>query len=182
LRGSRIVNLLYSPRRRRRLGLTFEPTDEQRYMVELLSAFGIPERAICAELMRQGVQCASDNTLRRKFRAELTNGRDRLVATLGQRVLAIAMSNQTNNLTACQYLLHRIGGPMWREPKEDIADEVPANTGAMIYPRAELERRVEGLQPTIDAEPEPAAETEIVLQAEVTEKRPSKLNHGRRCA
>jgi hypothetical protein len=105
---------------------TFQPTPEQRCTVEMLAAFGISHNAICNELVRQGVPCRSHSTLTKKFRAELTHGRERLIASLGQRVLAIAMSDKPNALTAAQYLLSRLGGEQWRLPKDGEADAAGA--------------------------------------------------------
>jgi hypothetical protein len=90
-----------------------------REHVSMLTAFNVSEQAICNELVRRGVPCGSRVTLRRRFKAELAMGRDRMVAALGRKVLEIALSDRQNNLAAAQYLLGKLGGPLWREPKDE---------------------------------------------------------------
>jgi hypothetical protein len=104
---------------------SFTPTPEMRAKVELLAAFNVSQEAICAELVRDGVACRSTHTLRRQFKLELAYGRERMVATLGRKVLDIALSERPNNLSAAMFLLRTVGGPMWREPK----DETPCSVG-----------------------------------------------------
>jgi hypothetical protein len=101
------------------------------------------------------VPCRTSDTLRKKFKQELALGRERMVNLLGHKVLEIALSDRPSNLSACLALL-RILDPRWREPKEATenpeASGIP--TGAVIYPRKDLER---SLVPAtiIDVEPEP---------------------------
>jgi hypothetical protein len=149
-------------------------------MVERLTAFGISQPAICAELVRDGVPCRSLTTLARRFGAELAMGRERMINTLGHKVLDIALSDRPNNLNAALALL-RMLDPRWREPKEPAADaENPAapNPGiAMIYPREDMERAmppevvIEGNLAEVVPDEVPAAEpseTSDLTEAEET--------------
>jgi hypothetical protein len=113
-------------------------------MVERLVAFRIAESAICAELVRDGVNCRSAETLRKRFKQEIALGQERMVNLLGHRVLEIALSDRPNNLTACLAILRTLR-PEWREPRETGTvelPEVPVPPGAMIYPRLDLEREM----------------------------------------
>jgi hypothetical protein len=114
---------------RHRRAPLFTPTAAMRQKVELLAAFGVSQAMICAELVRDGVPCRCDNTLRKKFKAELERGRERMVAALGNKVLQIALSDRPNNLQAAMFLLGKLGGAMWREPKADETSLPPVSDG-----------------------------------------------------
>jgi hypothetical protein len=103
----------------------FQPTEQQRILVERLAAFNISQDAICAELTREGVPCRTTDTLRRRFGPELALGRERMKMLLGHKVLDIALSDRPNNLAAALALL-RVLDPAWREPKGEALDEIPA--------------------------------------------------------
>lgn len=68
------------------------------------------------------VQC-SEPTLRKYFRAELTDAKERLVAMMGAAVVSAAMGG---NVNAMKYWLSTHGGPEWRMRWRDEADEALA--------------------------------------------------------
>jgi hypothetical protein len=104
-------------------------------------------------LARDGIDCRSTDTLRKKFKQEIALGRERMLTLVSHRVLDIALSDRPSSLSACLAIL-RMLDPRWREPKDvETTEPAPAN-GSWIYPRKDLER-----DPTvpaiIDVEPEP---------------------------
>jgi hypothetical protein len=141
----------------------FVPTDEQRAIVELLTAFGVSRQAICTELVRNGVPCRSVTTLQKRFKREIEQGTDRLAITLGRRLMSLALGDGPHAFAATTFLLRTRCGVAWRDPKElaDTDSTAAQNTGAWIYPQAEMQREqpavpVAPTGPTIDATAEEA--------------------------
>jgi hypothetical protein len=83
----------------------FKPTDEQRKHVEQLSAFGIPQEAMCDML---GI---TDKTLRKHFKRELRIGGPKANAKVAGSLFKKAMSGDT--ASAIFWLKTRAG---WKEP------------------------------------------------------------------
>jgi hypothetical protein len=136
----------------------FMPTDEQRAIVELLTAFGVSRQAICTELVRNGVPCRSVTTLQKRLKREIEQGTDRLAITLGRRLMSLALGDGPHAFAATTFLLRTRCGVAWRDPKE-LADTDPTaaqNTGAWIYPQATMEPPEAPAGPTIDATAEEA--------------------------
>jgi len=69
----------------------FEPTDAERKQVEALSGYGLPYDHICV-LIRDGI---CKDTLMKHFSAELTKGKAKANAQVGQTLFQKAMSGDT---------------------------------------------------------------------------------------
>jgi hypothetical protein len=110
---------------RRKVGAPpFVPTAEQRKIIAALASFGISQEAMCELLKRDGVPCATPNTLRRAFRAELKHGREMMIAALGARMFNLATSDKDRAFSAMCFLLRTFSGPAWRVA-DARADEAP---------------------------------------------------------
>ena len=83
----------------------FEPTDAQRQIVQVLKSNGVGERVIAAN-----VGCDT-KTLRKHFKAELTDGRLQVKAAIGVALVRAALAG---NVAAAKYWLSTHGGPEWR--------------------------------------------------------------------
>lgn len=86
-------------------GPPFEPTPQQRQLVQVLRANGNAVRVISA------VVGIDPKTLRKHFRTELRDGHAHIVATLGARLVQLGMAG---NVHALKYWLATHGGPEWR--------------------------------------------------------------------
>jgi len=69
----------------------FEPTDAERKQVEALSGYGLPIEQIAA-LVRDGIDT---DTLRKHFQAELTRGKAKANAKVGQTLFQKVMTGDT---------------------------------------------------------------------------------------
>jgi hypothetical protein len=94
----------------------FAPTSEQRHLVELARANGVPVKTIARLL---GVNL---RTLTRHFRQELADGRDRVVSALGAVVLNAALAGDWRAAIAW---LSRHGGPEWRKTEGHLHAGLP---------------------------------------------------------
>lgn len=74
---------------------SFQPTDEQRKVVWMMAAAGIPEEDIARAIGPKGI---SPVTLRKHFRKELDNATTEANAKMASRLFAIA--NQNDDLRA----------------------------------------------------------------------------------
>lgn len=83
------------------------PTQENREKVGLLSAFGVTEVGIAAEL---GI---SHVTLRKYYMDEIATGTDRAVARVGAKLYNTAIGNSPGSITAAIFFLKVKGG--WQE-------------------------------------------------------------------
>lgn len=72
----------------------FEPTAEERKLVEALSGYGIPQPQICA-LVRDGI---GEDTLRKYFRAEVTRGIAKANAAVAKMSFQKCMQGDTTML------------------------------------------------------------------------------------
>ena len=70
---------------------TFEPTDDERKLVEQMTAVGIPQESI-ALVIRDGID---DKTLRKHFRRELDTAKIRANAKIGGTLFNKAMAGDT---------------------------------------------------------------------------------------
>lgn len=82
----------------------FEPTDEQRYSVELMASIGIPQEQIASSLE------ISLPTLHKYFRDELDNGKPRTITKVADSLYRQAIAG---NITAAIFYLKTQGG--WKE-------------------------------------------------------------------
>jgi hypothetical protein len=142
----------------------YEPTQNERDLVSILTGFAIGQEVIVALFKRKGVRCTSIPTLRRAFRAELASGREQMISTLGMRMFHLATTDGPHSFQACAFLLRTWGGPQWRLPKGEDGDDpqvptdepngvriiLPHNFREAPPPDAIVEE-----PPTIDAEFEP---------------------------
>jgi hypothetical protein len=72
----------------------FQPTDEERQMVERLSGVGLPYHNICA-LIRNGID---DETLTKHFRKEIDRGKAKANAKVGGALYTKAMGGDTASM------------------------------------------------------------------------------------
>lgn len=84
----------------------YEPTSQERQIVQVLRANGISERMI-AENLHINVR-----TMRRAFRRELARGKEQVVAALGASVIRAGLQGDWR---AALSWLARFGGPEWQE-------------------------------------------------------------------
>lgn len=89
----------------------FSPTKKQRETVALLSSFGIPQEAICEEIVNPATGEPIDGkTLRKHFRAEVKLGKSRTVAKVARALVKGALKG---NIVAQIFYLKTQGG--WKE-------------------------------------------------------------------
>jgi hypothetical protein len=70
---------------------TFKPTDDERKLVEQMSAVGIPQESIC-QVVRDGID---DKTLRKHFRKELDTAATKANAKIGGTLYNKAINGDT---------------------------------------------------------------------------------------
>jgi hypothetical protein len=89
------------PRRGQR---PFEPTPEQRKLVQVLAANDTSQVVIAHNVGPRGID---EKTLRKHFAEELANGHGQVVASVGAAVVKAALSD---NMHAAKYWLATHGG------------------------------------------------------------------------
>lgn len=87
-------------------GKAFKPTDEERKLVEQMSAVGIPQESICL-VIRDGID---DKTLRKHFRRELDTAAVKANAKIGGTLYNKAINGDTT--AAIWWSKSRMG---WKE-------------------------------------------------------------------
>ena len=157
-----------APRRRRSSPgrPPFEPSREERDLVSVMAALGAGHDTMIAILARNNVPCANRRTLRKAFRAELREGRENLVTTLGLRMVRLATTDGPHSFRACAFLLRTWGGPQWRVPKgddDDLHAAAAAAEGVHVYIPTEIE--CDPPPPMIDGQAEPEEGQENVAPA-----------------
>lgn len=95
----------------------FEPTEKQREEVTVYASVGVPHEEI-AKLVKNGDRAISADTLVRHFKAELAEGKARVLAMVGGRLVQtalgkVAKATGREELTAQIFFLKTQGG--WRE-------------------------------------------------------------------
>lgn len=99
----------------------FEPTDEQRELVAVLSSCGIPQATICRFVTWKGIadnsgKTISEPTLRKAFREELDEAGQVAHAKLIRTAFHMATVDKIPSLVI--FLLKtRLG---WKEPAQDV--------------------------------------------------------------
>lgn len=83
----------------------FEPSPDQRKMVQILVGVSVPLKTIARNIGPDGI---SMPTLHKHFAEELETGKEQLVASIKT---ALVKSAQGGSVRAMTYLLDRIGGP-----------------------------------------------------------------------
>jgi hypothetical protein len=86
----------------------FEPTPEQRKLVQVLAANGTSQATIARNVGPRGID---EKTLRKHFRRELSDGHEQIKAAIGLSVVRAALNG---NVYAAKYWLSTHGGPEWR--------------------------------------------------------------------
>jgi len=66
----------------------FQPTEEQRRIVEAMVAFGIPEAEICGLIRKANRKPVDEKTLRKHFKEEIATGAAKVKLTVGQFMVA----------------------------------------------------------------------------------------------
>ena len=101
-------------------GMEFQPTDEERILVERLTGLMVPQ----AEIARDWIKLPIDGkTLRKHFRTELTRGRLRTYARLKAQLMRSA---EGGNVRAQVYLMERFFA--------DLHPRAPADLPALPAP------------------------------------------------
>lgn len=103
----------------------FEPTPEERALVEKLAGYGLAQDAI-ASLVREGV---SKDTLRERFTVELARGKARAHTMVAAKLLDLALAGDTRALI--WWTKAQMG---WREVHE--------LSGAVEMPFTRIERTI----------------------------------------
>lgn len=99
----------------------FEPSDEQRLTVSIMSACGMPHELICEKIINpQTGAPLAPHTLRKAFRKELDEGGASANAMVAQSLFRKATGNSPQAVTAAIFWLKTRAG--WKEPQ---AAEVP---------------------------------------------------------
>lgn len=88
------------------------PTKEQRWLVQVLHAHGIPLAAIARNVRDDG-QHIDVKTLKKAFKAELATA---FVQVKAAMIAALVRTGMQGNVTAQRYWLLTQGGPEWRVP------------------------------------------------------------------
>lgn len=92
----------------------FEPTHEQRQLVEQLVAFGLRQDEICSLIIHCG-RAISKPTLAKHFRHELNQGSLKANVKVAANLYRIATSSEKGAVTAAIFWLKTRGG--WKEVK-----------------------------------------------------------------
>ncbi len=66
----------------------FQPSEEQRCIVEAMVGFGIPEAEICGLIRNANGKPIDEKTLRKHFREEITTGASKVKFMVGQFMVA----------------------------------------------------------------------------------------------
>lgn len=90
-------------------GVLFEPTEAQRYTVEIMSSIGIPHAQISEALDIDA------KTLRKHFRSELDVGKTKVLTKVAESLVRQALSG---NMTAAIFYLKTQGG--WKEQAQSL--------------------------------------------------------------
>ena len=117
----------------RRTKPSFEPTDDERKLVEQMSAVGIPQESICL-VVRNGID---DKTLRKHFRRELDTAATKANAKIGGTLFNRAMGGDTT--AAIWWTKSRMG---WSETHKIDADHRHTHGSE---PVSETARWIEGI-------------------------------------
>lgn len=118
------------PAKRGRGRPAFVPTDDERWIAQVLHAHGIPH-AIIARSIRRNEGGIGIVTLRKYFKAELRDAQMQVKATM---VASLIRAGINGNVGAIRYWLSCWGGPEWRVPAgaEGEAPPIPGNTTIII--------------------------------------------------
>lgn len=106
----------------------FEPTQQERRMVEELSGYGLPQEQIAA-LVRDGID---DETLRKHFKDEILTGRANANAQVGKTLFQKAVGGDTASMIWWSKAQMR-----WRETQ--VVEQTVTTRPASDYTTAELE-------------------------------------------
>ena len=106
----------------------FRPTDEQRRMVEAMSAFGVRQEDIAACIGKEGI---NKSTLLKYFRKELDLGGVKAVTQVATGLYGAALKAQRDPRyqTSAIFFLKARGGDAWRQPSRALTIDKPTETG-----------------------------------------------------
>jgi hypothetical protein len=94
----------------------FIPTKKQRETVRLLTFAGLPQPLIAEQIVDPGTgKPVSDRTLRTKFKAEIGDGAEAMLAMVAKGVIQKALGNGPQSVSCAIFLLKCRGGFKWRE-------------------------------------------------------------------
>lgn len=105
----------------------FQPTHDQRKLVEQLAAFGIPHADICSMVLTPAGKPISEPTLRKHFATELATGALKANVKVAQNLFRIATGEGKGAVTAAIFWLKTRGH--W---KETTKVEMTGENGAPV--------------------------------------------------
>ena len=121
--------------RRKRGHPPFEPTSEQRLLVQILAANGTPQDVIARNLPRgKGQRGIAEKTLRKAFREELDSGYADTLARMGSTVVREGLKGQG---WAAKYWLQTHGGDEWRTTenvRHGLTPDAQASGASLVAP------------------------------------------------
>ena len=113
---------------------SFKPTDDERKLVEQMSAVGIPQESICL-VIRDGID---DKTLRKHFRRELDTAAVKANAKIGGTLYNKAIAGDTTAMI------------WWTKTrmkwKETTINEQTGKDGAPLYPQISAKDALKALK------------------------------------
>jgi len=118
-----------------RRGVTFEPTPEERFLVQTLSSHGI-SHGVIANVVRRSSGGITVKTLYKYFREDLNGGRETVKATL---IAALIRAGISGNVNAIKYWMCLFGGPEWKvqpvsdDPSLPLGSSQPGTTTIVIH-------------------------------------------------
>lgn len=115
----------------------FEPSDRDRYLVQVLAGNGVAQ-AVIAKLIGDGIDL---KTLRKHFRRELSDGTSRIRAGLSVVVVRAGLSGDWRAALAW---LARFGGPEWRQT-EGRLHEFPDGGNLSKLSDEQLQARIDAI-------------------------------------
>jgi hypothetical protein len=110
----------------------YEPTEEMRKQVELLSGIGVPLEQICT------IAGVDRKTLAKYYREAIDMGYAKANSRISKRLFDIAMGDSKESLTACIFWLKCRAG--WKPPAEVEVNIDNSNKAAIINLPAEQEQ------------------------------------------
>lgn len=127
---------LVKPEDRQKVGpKAFKPEASHRQLVEFMVSVGASEEQICREFRRLSIPCKNRPQLRKHFKDELANGKERRVLGYALKMHSIAMSDAPGNQSALRFMLGVIGGRMWQNVhwREDEMPPVTQTSQEVVH-------------------------------------------------
>lgn len=146
------------PPKRKRGGPTFIPTQNQRWLVQVLSSHGFSQEFLCRNLRDDNGRTITISvpTLRKAFKEDLAHGHEQVKAAM---IASLVKQGLAGNVNAIKYWLSLRGGPEWRPIMpvgggEDEGGTPIASAGTTIIIRGGLPQQItyEAGSPAVEGE------------------------------